>query len=39
MKKLIIFLLVLGVLIAGMTYYHYVTPNPYDAEVFFGSDL
>jgi len=35
-KQLIIFLLVIGGLVAAMTYYHINTPSHFDGEAFFG---
>lgn len=35
-KQLIVFLLILGALIAGMAYYHLNTASPFDSPVFFG---
>ncbi len=35
-KQLVYLLIVLGILVAGMTYYHKTTPSPYDAKAFFG---
>ncbi len=35
-KQLIIFLLVMGVAVGGMVYYHLNTENPFDGEAFFG---
>ncbi len=36
-KQLIIFLLVLGVIVAGMVVYHNRTPSPFNSPVFFGA--
>jgi hypothetical protein len=35
-KQLIIFLVVTAVIVAGMVYYHKVTPSPFDGKAFFG---
>ena len=35
-KQLIIFLAVTAVIVAGMVYYHVITPSPFDAKAFFG---
>lgn len=35
-KQLIVFLLVLGLAVAGMVYYHLNTDSPFDGEAFFG---
>lgn len=35
-RRLIIFVLLIGGLVAGMTYYHVNTPSPYNSEIFFG---
>lgn len=35
-KQLVIFLAVMMVIVAGMVYYHKVTPSPFDAKAFFG---
>lgn len=38
-KRLLGFLLVLGVIILALVYYHKTTPSPYDSEAFFGAGL
>ena len=35
-KQIIIFLVVLGILVAGMVAYHERTPSPFNSPVFFG---
>ncbi|MDF1642023.1 hypothetical protein [Thalassolituus oleivorans] len=35
-KQLVVFLAVTAVIVAGMVYYHKVTPSPFDAKAFFG---
>jgi len=35
-KDLIILLTVIGLFVAGMTWYHFSTPSPFNSEVFFG---